>query len=85
MAMVHVPIPETSKAGPVAVAPQGVHEKLKRKPGKIAILVFGVVLIIGVVYAGSSLVHDLSGVRNTSIMPNLLLGLALLWRWHLSL
>src|SRR5271170_5260503 len=41
-------------------------------------LVFGVVLVIGVGYAGSSLLHDLSSVHNESILPYLLLGIALL-------
>jgi len=36
------------------------------------------VLIIGVIYAGPSLASDLSGVHNASILPYLLLGLALL-------
>src|SRR5271156_7230839 len=41
-------------------------------------LVFGVVLVIGVGYAGSSLLHDLSFVHNQSILPFVLLGIALL-------
>jgi PiT family inorganic phosphate transporter len=41
-------------------------------------LIFGVVLIIGVVYAGHSLVHDLSFVHTDSILPYVLLGIALL-------
>ena len=51
---------------------------MSKGPGKIGVLLFGVVLIIGVVYAGSNLLSDLSGVHNTSIMPYVLLGLALL-------
>src|ERR1700690_4358629 len=53
-------------------------QKLSRSPGKIGMLVFGVVLVIGVAYAGSSLLNDISGVHNASIMPYVLLGLALL-------
>jgi len=41
-------------------------------------LIFGVVLVIGVAYAGSSLLHDLSFVHNESILPFVLLGIALL-------
>jgi PiT family inorganic phosphate transporter len=41
-------------------------------------LIFGVVLIVGVAYAGSSLLHDLSFVHSDSILAYLLLGLALL-------
>ena len=53
-------------------------QKLNRTPGKIGMLIFGVVLVVGVAYAGSSLLHDLSFVHNESILPYLLLGLALL-------
>jgi PiT family inorganic phosphate transporter len=41
-------------------------------------LVFGIVLVIGVGYAGSSLIHDLSYVHSESFMPYLLLIIALL-------
>jgi inorganic phosphate transporter, PiT family len=52
--------------------------KLGKNPGKIGIAIFGVVLLIGLIYAGSSLIHDLSGIHASSAMPFLLLGLALL-------
>jgi len=38
---------------------------------------FAVVLVIGAVYAGSQLVHDLQFAPNTSAMPYVLLGIAL--------
>jgi PiT family inorganic phosphate transporter len=53
-------------------------QKLSRSPGKIGMLVFGIVLVIGVGYAGQSLLHDLSGIHNESVLPYVLLGLALL-------
>ncbi len=53
-------------------------QKLSRSPGKLGVLVFGVVLVIGVAYAGSSLLHDLSAVHSESFLPYLLLGIALL-------
>jgi len=68
--------PPPPKLKPVAVP--ALDAKLGKGPGKIGVLAFGVVLIIGVIYAGSSLASDLSGVHNTSILPYLLLGLALL-------
>ena len=34
--------------------------KLSRSPGKLGMLVFGAVLLVGVLYAGSSLLRDLS-------------------------
>jgi PiT family inorganic phosphate transporter len=58
--------------------PSVLDQKLSRSPGKIGMLVFGVVLAIGVVYAGHSLIHDLSFVHSDSLLPYLLLGLALL-------
>ena len=70
-------LPPTAVApGPVAVP--SLHAKMGKGPGAIGMLAFGVVLIIGVIYAGSSLASDLSGVHNSSILPYLLLGLALL-------
>ena len=63
-------------AKPVAVS--AIHDKLAKGPGKIGVLIFGVVLIIGAIYAGSSLASDLSSIHSPSIMPFLLLGLALL-------
>jgi len=63
---------------PVAVPTTAVHEKLHKKPGTVGILIFGVVLVVGVAYAGYHLASDLSGVKSTSIFPFLLLGLALL-------
>ena len=48
------------------------------KAAKIGMLVFGVVLIIGFAYVGSRLLGDLSTVHNESIMPYVLLGIALL-------
>src|SRR6202795_1438444 len=53
-------------------------QKLSRSPGKIGMLVFGVVLVIGVGYARSSLLHDLSTMHSDSVLPYVLLGIALL-------
>ena len=40
-------------------------------------LIFGAVLIAGIIYIGYSLSHDLIGVKNTSALPYILLGVAL--------
>jgi len=53
-------------------------KKLTKGPGRFGILVFGVVLLVGVLYAGWSLVSDLQGIQGTSIFPYLMLGFALL-------
>src|SRR6202453_4449214 len=52
--------------------------KLQKSPGKLGIAIFGAVLLIGVAYSAISLVSDLSGYHSTSILPYLLLTLALL-------
>src|SRR6202041_522103 len=63
----------------MATAPPTVlDQKLSRSPGKLGMMIFGVVLIGGVAYSGSSLLHDLSFVHSDSILPYLLLGIALL-------
>ena len=45
---------------------------------KIGMGIFGVVLVIGMIYIGRELIGDLSEVHAVSMMPYLLLGLALL-------
>ena len=52
--------------------------KIKRSPGKVATGVFGVVLAAGLIYAGSQLVSDVSHVHTGSMLPFILLGIALL-------
>src|SRR5271167_3628765 len=55
--------------------------KLSSSPGKIAkigMAVFGVILVIGFIYAASQLLKDLSVVHSGSVMPFVLLGIALL-------
>jgi PiT family inorganic phosphate transporter len=59
-------------------SPSVLDQKLSRNPGKLGMLVFGAVLLVGVLYAGSSLLHDLSNVHTESFLPYLLLGIALL-------
>ncbi len=53
-------------------------QKLSKSPGKLGIIIFGAVLVVGVLYAGTSLLRDLSTVRSESILPYLLLAIALL-------
>jgi PiT family inorganic phosphate transporter len=54
------------------------HEKMSKGPGKIGMLIFGGVLIAGLIYIGTSIALDLAGVQRTSAWPYLLLGIALL-------
>jgi len=53
-------------------------EKMNAGPGKLGLLVAGMAFIFGLVYVGGHLISDLSELRAPSIMPFLLLGLALL-------
>jgi inorganic phosphate transporter, PiT family len=59
-------------------SPTLLDQKLSRSPGKLGILIFGAVLLVGVLYAGSSLLRDLSTVHSESFLPYVLLGIALL-------
>lgn len=68
----------TASLEPRPAAVPALEAKFTRGPGKVGILIFGVVLIIGVIYAGANLINDLSRVHSTSILPFLLLGLALM-------
>ncbi len=52
--------------------------KIKRAPGRVATTVFGGVLAAGLIYAGSQLISDVSHVQSASILPFVLLGIALL-------
>jgi PiT family inorganic phosphate transporter len=52
--------------------------KIQKSPGKLGLAIFGGVLLVGISYTAIHLVSDLSGVHATSIMPYLLLVLALM-------
>src|ERR1700733_10714745 len=63
----------------MATAPSTVLDsKLSRSPGKIGMLIFGAILVVGVVYTGWQLSHDLSAIHSGSVLPFVLLGLALM-------
>src|SRR5580700_1051138 len=47
-------------------------------PAKIGMAIFGVALVIGLVYSGTHLLRDLADVHPTSWLPFVLLGVALL-------
>jgi PiT family inorganic phosphate transporter len=52
--------------------------KMTSKPGRIGVLIFGIALIVGFIYAGSHLFGDLQGIHPESALPFILLGVALL-------
>jgi PiT family inorganic phosphate transporter len=58
------------------IAPQG--KNLDSGGSRIFLGAFGILLIIGLIYSGVSLGQDLAGVRTTSDLPYILLGIALL-------
>ncbi|MGO9834204.1 MAG: inorganic phosphate transporter [Polyangiaceae bacterium] len=60
------------------IAESNLDSKIKRTPGRAAMLVFGAVLCAGLVYAGGQLVQDVSHVHTRSMFPFILLGIALL-------
>ena len=62
----------------MATATTALDAKLRRTPGKIGMIGFGVVLIVGVIYAGYHLLSDLVDVHPGNILPFVLLGIALL-------
>jgi inorganic phosphate transporter, PiT family len=62
----------------MATASTVLDAKLGRSPGKIGMVIFGVVLAIGFAYAGTHLLRDLSTMHSTSVLPYVLLGIALL-------
>ena len=71
---------QTVNLGAIEATPgrHSLHEKMSKGPGKIGMLIFGVVLIGGLVYIGTSIARDLTGVRMLSSWPYILLGTALL-------
>lgn len=62
----------------MATATTALDAKLARSPGKLGMLGFGVVLLVGVVYSAFHLLSDLSTVHSASITPYILLAVALL-------
>jgi len=80
--MASAPNPEATgeEMGVLSVAPArpAIHDKLGKSPGMIGMVGFGIVLVIGVIYSAYHLLTDLSTVHNTSILPYVLLGIALL-------
>ena len=66
-----------------AAAPaRAVQEKLaaKNPAGKIGMIIFGVAILIGLVYTVISVASDMGTVHATSVFPFILLGVALAHR-----
>ena len=63
---------------PSPAAGSSVHNKLNQSPGRMGMLLFGLVLLGGVGYAVFHLSSDLAGTHMASAWPYVLLGIALL-------
>ena len=61
----------------MATASTVLEAKLSRSPGRIGMIIFGIVLLIGFAYAGSHLLDDLRTMHSDSVLPYVLLGVAL--------
>jgi PiT family inorganic phosphate transporter len=59
-------------------ASPALEKKMSRNPGAIGMIVFGIAILVGVIYTGVSIVRDLGTVQSTSAFAFLLLGVALL-------
>src|ERR1700761_931907 len=60
-------------APPPPIAPEqpakhSVHDKINKKPSKVGALIFAGVLVGGLVFIGSSIAHDLAGIRMLSAL-----------------
>src|SRR5690242_8625001 len=64
---------------PQEIAAGSLLDRSQKKPhSRVGFVVFGLVVLAGLVYAGSQLAHDLSRVHTLTAWPYMLLGLALL-------
>src|SRR5579862_5335288 len=70
----------SSVAAETLVAPRPSRPTLDKKPSRTAITIFVVLLVVGAIYTGYSLTHDISSAmhQRLAILPFLLLGIALL-------
>ncbi len=59
-------------------ASPALEQKMSRNPGTIGMIVFGIAILVGIIYTGVSIVRDLGTVQSTSAFAFLLLGVALL-------
>jgi PiT family inorganic phosphate transporter len=67
-----------STSTPAPVSTHSVSEKLNKRPSRVGTLIFGLVLVGGLIFIGSSISKDLENVVLGSAWPYILLGIALL-------
>ncbi len=68
----------TIAVSPERIAGSLLDRKIKKNPGKLGLILFGLVLLGGIGYAGYHLASDISSAPILSAWPYVLLGLALL-------
>ena len=56
---------------------QTVEHRISKTPGRVAVGIFGLSIVVGIIYAGTKLGSDLAQTHYSTIWPYLLLGLAL--------
>ncbi len=59
-------------------APSILESKITKRPGRTSLVFFSLILVGGVTYALKEVLSDLSVVHNASVLPYILLGVALL-------
>jgi inorganic phosphate transporter, PiT family len=69
--------PSPANIAPARISPLDAHTSAG-PAAKIGMAIFGVVLVVGVIFIGHEMIGDMADVHPASIMPYLLLGLALL-------
>jgi len=70
--------PEVPGLAEVPRVTAAVHNKINKGPHKIAVFVFGIIFAVGVVYALSSLISDISHIHHPASFTFILLAVALL-------
>jgi inorganic phosphate transporter, PiT family len=61
-----------------SAASEILNEKMSKGPGWLGMVVFGLALIVGIIYCGFHLEIDLAAIRSPSVLPYVLLGIAML-------
>ena len=69
--------PQEANVAPARINPLDAHAKAS-PVAKIGMGIFGVVLVVGAIYIGREMIGDMADVHAPTILPYVLLGLALL-------
>jgi len=64
-------------ASPASAGSQVIADKINQPPSRIGTLIFGLVLIAGLIFIGTSISHDMGDVVLGSAWPYVFLGVGL--------